>query len=737
MVAIGDKLGGRYFVTKLEDKPAVGSLFEVRDAQGTVFHAQLLHAGSITQSELNALAREVASVPHSPALALPDEITQAPSGEPFALYAKAPPKPLAGELAVLVSGGNPDRRLAAQRTLMRAFATLAEEYDKAVGARSAHGAISLQTLGVVERGDDLKLALSGFGLEATARIAGKKERPAAKADPSALVLMLHEALSKCMALPEGTAQVKWSIVQSCARAGDHPALQSAAALAKFLRDLVWEIEQAARAPTPSMKPPPDKNAPKPVEAPPTRGAQKAPADATSAPAGGASWAAKNRNTLIFAGVGLVGVAALTLFGGDDLPSGAVPLVPSAPAPSQQPQAAAPGAAAAPGVAAAGACGAEPIEPPTTVEIAGAASFLDGLCTTDASSLRLVTASGAALTSVERPARRGGAFAGAPRAWTDRMAEPGSMLTTATGNWVAWRPSAGAPFAITRLGAAPAEMPLAAGPWTGGAFHGAFLLDVTETAAWVASTLDTPQGPQAVAVRLSWGAASEAPVTVYRLSAGSVVAVIPSSPAQLLVRTTRDRQHTFSSITASVSVIPVLAVGGAPDDAGAAPALREVPEVSLQRTASFVVEADAVDAAPYGVAPPNAPRYYMLTAGRAPDAGSCSGARCVAEGVVSLVAFPSTGDASPQVLTERGRGVDLALNGGDQPIAVACESASCALYTRVGIDVPTAEPLSLRDFSIARLVRCGADAWLAFGTAANPAHVGALPLPCVSRRPASR
>jgi hypothetical protein len=54
-----------------------------------------------------------------------------------------------------------------------------------------------------------------------------------------------------------------------------------------------------------------------------------------------------------------------------------------------------------GVAAAGACGAEPIEPPTTVEIAGAASFLDGLCTTDASSLRLVTASGAALTSVDQ------------------------------------------------------------------------------------------------------------------------------------------------------------------------------------------------------------------------------------------------------------------------------------------------------------------------------------------------
>ena len=128
---------------------------------------------------------------------------------------------------------------------------------------------------------------------------------------------------------------------------------------------------------------------------------------------------------------------------------------------------------------------------------------------------------------------------------------------------------------------------------------------------------------------------------------------------------------------------------------------------------------------------------MLTAGRAPDAGACVGPRCVAEGVVSLVAFPSTGDASPQVLTEHGRGVDLALNGGGQPIAVACETASCSLYTRVGIDAPTPEPLSLAELPIARLVRCGADAWLAFATAANPAHVGALPLACVARRPASR
>lgn len=730
MVAIGDKLGGRYFVTKLEDKPTVGSLFEVRDAQGTVFHAQLLHAGSITQSELNALAREVASVPHSPALALPDEITQAPSGEPFALYAKAPPKPLASELAVLVSGGNADRRLAAQRTLMRAFATLAEEYDKAVGARSAHGAITLQTIGVAERGDDLKLALSGFGLEATARIAGKKERPPVKADPSALVLTLHEALSKCMAVPEGTAQVKWSIVQSCARAGDHPALQSAAALAKFLRDLVWEIEQAARAPAPSMKPPPDKSAPKPVEAPPARGAPKTPTEAPTAAPGPSRWAAANRNTLIFAGFGLVAVAALLVFSGDDLPEGAA-------RPGEAPAAAAPGAPPAPGAPGpAGACGNEPVDTPATVEVAGAAAFLDGLCTTDASSLRIVTASGAALTSVERPARRGGAFAGATRAWTDRMVEPGSMLTTATGNWIAWRPTTGAPFAITRLGAAPAEMPLSAAPWTGGAFHGAYLLEVSDSTAWVASTLDTPQGPQAVAVRLTWGAAGEAPMTVYRLSAGTVVSVIPSSPAQLLVRTTRERQHTFSSITASVSVIPVLAVGAA-DDGGVGAPLREVPEVSLQRTATFVVEADAVEAAPYGVAPPNAPRYYMLTAGHTPDAGSCTGARCAAEGVVSLVAFPSTGDASPQVLTEHGRGVDLALNGGGQPIAVACEAASCALYTRAGIDAPTGEPLSLRELPIARLVRCGADAWLAFGTATNPAHVGALPLACVARRSASR
>jgi hypothetical protein len=739
MVVIGDKLGARYFVTKTVEKPVAGSIVEVRDALGSVFQAQMLLAAPLGTPETNLVAREVASVPRSALLCLPDEIAQATSGVPFALYSKPLPRGLAEELPVFASGNVPERKLSSQRALFAAFAALAEEYGRAVGARSLHGSIALNSIGVLESGETLKLALMGFGLEPAARIAAKKERPAPRVDPAALLLTLHDALTKIQCVPEGgAAQAKWSIAQSCARAGDHPALQSPIALSKFLRDIAVELESTRRSPTIAPRAG-DKSAEKSSE--PVAGAKTSdkPADKTSdkpaektsektdfKPAARA-WIQGNRRTALVGGVGVavvLVVAGFTLLG-DGSPIGHNPT---------------PDRVRIGGPTVPLACGDEPVSAPSTAEFAGAITEVSPACASDNSKLYILGESGHSLALASREPRRGNGFSGTATPTTDRAVELGTTLTTESGAWLAWRPRDGAAFAITRLGPTPEELPLRTGAWTGAGFHGAWLLDVGPTSAWIASTLDAPNGPLAVAVRLTWGASTEAPVAVFQLSEGEVASLIQASPPQLLVHTKRERQHAFSVITTSIQVLPVLAAaeaaspdGGVDDGGLALPTTRVVPEVALHRTGSFTVEGDFATAAPYGIAPPNSPIYFTLTSGHLDDASTCTGPRCAREGSVALVSFPATGDPSAQILSDHGRALDLGLNPLGQPVALVCEAAACALMTRVGVEGLATETISLRGLVAGHTIRCGAEPWLTFATSATPSHLGALPIACLSRR----
>lgn len=722
MVVIGDKLGARYFVTRTVDKPVAGSIIEVRDAQGSVLQAQMLVAATLSTAETNLLTREVASVPRGESLCLPDEITQSASGVPFALYTKPLPRPLSEELPVFASGNVADQRLASQRTLFNAFAALAEEYGRSVGARSLHGSITLASIGVIEGSDALKLALMGFGIEPATRISTKRERPAPRVDPAALILTLHDALTKTQCVPEGSAQARWSIAQSCARAGDHPALQSPAALAKFLREVAAELDSTKRQPTVPPRPserPAEKSA-EPAIAP-AKPVEKTPPPKTDPRV----WIQGNRRTALVGGVGVLVVlvvAGYSLLG--DPENSALGTLPAR---------IRLGASTVPL-----ACGDEPVATPSTAEVAGAVTELSPVCA-DAT-LSVIAESDHTLTNAVRQSRRGSGFTTPAAPLTDRALEAGTTFSSEAGAWLVWRPRDGAAFSITGFGATPSDLPIRTEAWAGASFHGAWLLDVGASTAWVASTLTTPRGPVAVAVRLAWGASTEAPITVFKLSEGEVASMIQSSPPQLLVRTTRERQHSFSVITASIQVLPVLSSGSAPvtggggDDGGAAlPAMREVPEVALHRTSAFTVEGDFATAAPFGVAPPSSPLYFVVTAGRNDDASACVGDRCAREGAVSLVSFPASGDPSSQPLTEHGRGLDLGLNGLGLPVALVCEAAGCALSTRVGVEGLAREPLALRGLTAGRIVRCGAEPWLTFAQSGSPSRVGALPIACLSRR----
>ena len=721
MVSVGDKLGGRFFVTKVGDRVAPGSYIEVRDALSAVFHAQFLHPGPISAQQLSILEGEIAAVAPEASLVLPDEIVQSPAGETFSIFTAAPLPPLSNELLVYATGGNADRRLAVQRTLLNAFAALADDLGRASGTRSCHNAITLQAITVSRGGENLALALSGFGIEPAARIVAQKDRPPPRTDPSALMIALHDALSRCQALPEGPAQVKWSVVYNCAKGGDHAALASGAALAKFLRDVLLELE-GIKVPPPSLRPPDKAQTDRPASITPSPAVSPVPV------AKSPTRIDDNRRTVALAGGALVllaGVGVAVTVMGDESGSTAAQGDPGAPAPR---------AAGTPL-----SCGDEPVTPPHTVEHTAPVAGLQAACAGDGTGLNLVLTSASGAAHVERSIRRGQHF-GDVAAWLDDVAEAGTELTDGNATWFAWRPASGAAFGIARTGASPATMTVNTSSWTGGAFHGAFLLGASATGAWVASTLDGPAGPSAVAVRLAWGG-GEAPMTVYRITQGTIDAVIPGATTSLLVHTSEGTQRRFSVVNVSLGVLPVLATAptapaGGDESAAAGPSLREVPEVSLQRSGVYTLDADAVSVARYGVQPANAPRYFLITSGHAEAASSCGPSPCVRNGAVHLVNFPPSGDPSRQVLTEHGRGLDLGLNGNGLPTAVACDNIGCGVFTRIGVDAPQRESLALPALAHAQFVACGGEPWVTFASDAAPARVGALPLACLSRRSAA-
>jgi len=698
MVAVGDKLGGRYFVTKVDAKLAPGAFLEVRDAQSNVFYAQMLGAKAMAPGEVSALAREVASVSPMPTLFLPDEVTQDPAGVPFAVFGKAPADPLVDDLRLYESGGSKQRRAQTFRALTNAFAALADDLARGGGARSTHGAIAAPHLGAHGRDDTLRLELQGFGLDAAARIQARQERPTPRADAAGLFLTLHDLLTRTQSLPEGPALVKWNLLVTCARAGDHPALQHTAATGRFLRDVPAEVEA-----TRENAPPRANAAPPEVSATASPAPAATPAARPKASFDLRAWVDDHRRAVIggAAGLGLVAVAgvASTLMDG---PTAAPPAPPARPA-TRRPAA----ADALP------ACTGESLQSPAAADLAPDGDAFESVCVDG--SLRLVASGGANLTFAARSARRASRFAEPSSLVTGGRTEGGAAVAAGGHVWVAWRHERAVHVARAEAadGALVAELP--------GAWRGAWLLTAGEHGAWVAATLERPEGPLAVAILLPGGATPEAP-RAFALGEGAIEAAVPGDAASLLLRKTQGRRHELSAITVTTSVLPVLAQAPSSDGGAAgAPALATVPDVSLQRTAAFTVEADRVSVAPTGVGRVGEARSFLVTEGEA--------------GAVTLVTYPPQGAPAAERLTTHGAGLGLGANGRGEPVAVVAEGPLVALYTHAAGEAPAREPL--RGLTRARVLACGDEPWLAFTAGAPTPRVAAVPLACVSRRALAR
>ena len=397
------KLGGKYFVVTKQDGASAGAVFEVRDARAQVRWAQWLHHQPLSTLQVSQLRQELSAPPPSVSLLTPDELVTSEAGLPAAIFQSAPPKGLASILAGLAVGEQAARHITALRVLVGLFAGLADELQRLHAARAVHGAIKLDVLYLLGEGESARAMLGGFGLEAAPRLARGGARPTPRADLAALVLLFQSLLERVGVKLTGGALVRWDVLRNCARAGDHPALNSGAALARTLRQLLDDEEATHRAKTavsktPTAAPASDTSAPVPAQPAP----QPAPRRRALAIGGGVALA-------------LVGAAAVALRGG--APGG-------------------PGAGRSSTSTRAAQCGEEPMRPPLGVDVTGEVTALLAVCR-GGRRLGVVARGADALLLAERPAERGRGFDGAPAALGEGAAAA-STLEGEQGLWVAWR-----------------------------------------------------------------------------------------------------------------------------------------------------------------------------------------------------------------------------------------------------------------------------------------------------------
>ena len=252
MIRARDNLGERFFF--LEDQPGieVGRLFAVGDLRSQPACAQFLAASPVNAEVFAQVRAELLSLPELPSLARPDAVLCTADGTPAAVFCHRLPRPLREALLGLAAEPMRNR---VQRQVFEWFTRLAEDLAQAHAAGRIHGAIALDLLVVrgEERGESC--VLTGFGIEACERLAEwSAGEPSARLDLRALALALHEAAKLARVDVPEAAQKRWSALVTSATYGDHPAFESARALAAFLETLLPQPLAGAPSLRPAARP---------------------------------------------------------------------------------------------------------------------------------------------------------------------------------------------------------------------------------------------------------------------------------------------------------------------------------------------------------------------------------------------------------------------------------------------------------------------------------------------------
>ncbi len=745
MIPVGEKLGGRYFVLAVIDPAKVDELHEVRDAQGTISYAQCLLGTPMPPAPFEALRGELAAIPASRLYRRPDEVVRSALGVPAAIFRQAHPIALSQRLASLFSGDVDERRRAALRTLVAWFAPLAEELNNLHAVGIIHGAITLDRLHVIEDRGTERLGLSGFGIEAAARLAAAKPRPAPRVDFAGLALALQAAMERTGARPDGAAVVRWEMLRNCARAGDHPALQSGLALANAIRQLIDEparrislgnltaVGGAALPPSAGDDRVGSATAPSGSYAQgPALGATSDPSALVASPFIAPPEVqtradARRRRVLIAAGaaVAVVATAAIVTLTGRGAPTdGGVPVRVRVSVPTR--------------------CGDEPLVPPRSIPVASAPSALGSFCLGDAQEVAVIAQVDDTLVLGRRRSTRGSRFDERPTVVAEGVAQAGTSVSGPVG-WTSWISRTGAVFGLARVDRQVQRIPIRTPGLTAGSFRGAMLLRADATGAWIGTTYVVDGRERAAVVELAAHHNDEPRVaTVYLISGGAVVAAIPGDPATLLLRQEVDGHRTFTAASLPLNTLAGLSTATDADagsaDAGGADAgttdttaMRELSAQVLVRSASWTAPAGAIHFANLGTGAAGSSRRFLATVAGAAD-GGCEGADCEGHGAVLVLEFPPRGDALVREIEHRGHGQMISHGVNNTVVAAVTRESDGALVPHL-LDAGSegrAQHWVLGGLDHAAVVTCGDEPWLAFAQGSPQLQIGAIPLACALR-----
>ncbi|MBP6830369.1 MAG: hypothetical protein KA978_06270 [Deltaproteobacteria bacterium] len=737
MIPVGEKLGGRYFVLAPIDPAQVDALHEVRDAQGTVSYAQCLLGAPLPPSAFESLRGELAAIPSSRIYHRPDEVVRSTQGVPAAIFRQAHPLGLSQRLAALFSGDVDERRRAALRTLVGLFAPLAEELNNLHAVGVIHGAITIDRLHVIEDRGAERLGLSGFGIEAAARYAASKPRPGPRADFAALALALQAAMERTGARPDGAAVVRWEMIRNCARAGDHPALQSGLALANAIRQLIDEPARRLSlgnltAVGGAALPPPagdggGAGAPSGSFAQgPSLGASTDPAALlaspfTAPPEVQTRADARRRRVLIAAGVAVavVATAAIVTLTSRGAPTdGGIPARVRVSVPTR--------------------CGDEPLAPPPTIAVAAAPTALGASCLGDAQEVAVLAHVDDTLVLGRRRSTRGSRFDEGPTVVAEGVLHAGTTVSGPVG-WTTWISRTGPVFGLARIDRQVQRIPVRTPGLTADSFRGAMLLRADATGAWIGTTYVVDGRARAAVVELAAQHSDEPRVaTVYLISEGAAVAAIPGDPATLLLRQAVDGRTTFTAVSLPLNTLAGLSTaadadGGSAEVDPATTAMRELSAQVLMRSAAWMAPAGTIHFADLGTGAAGSSRRFLATVEDAAD-GGCEGEDCAGSGSVLVLEFPPRGEAVTREIEPRGRGRMISHGVNNTVVAAVTRSSDGTLVPHV-LDVGSevrAQHWVLGGLDHAAVVNCGDEAWLAFAQGSPQLRIGAMPLACALR-----
>lgn len=717
MLTVGESLGKRFVVSRAPDRTLAGAILELTEQGSGPVLAQVLADGPVEPAVIPRIRPALAAIPASRVLLRAKEIVFTHESVPLALYDRNGLVPISSRLPDLVAQQGPRRIVS---WLIQCVAMIARDLSRVHDADAAHGAISPDLILCQGAGPVDMAILSGFGIGPIRVNGDPSKRTSPRQDLVDLTTALAELFKRASVSPEGGLAAKWMVLRHSSMHGEHPALASGTIFAEALLDLarmpVGDDVAPARAARPASVAPPKgaapSKAPPPSAAPVPDVGDVAPARKRMSP-----------GTKVAAGLGVVAVLGLG-YVAFRLNRDLFFNTPHANHRARRAQAGA-------------RCPGEQIEHLEGLNSEQPVQQFEAVCASGGGRMVVVARSGTNLLVSGRTATRGQRWIPLPTPPGARAVELGNLYARPDAEWVAWRNSVGSPLALSRFDGHEAHnVDVQLPGWEGQRLQGVHLLQVSDRAAFVATTLVGEANSLAMLLEVALVASDRPRVIAWLLGAGSVDAAIPAERPSVLVHARAGSRHILTSVTIDVAQLSTQLAPASP----LAPAGTPMPEGMLRRSTELSIDAAALAFTPLGATAVDGALGYAATSGDLGTGVDCAStsAGCVTPGAVVAAVFPAIGSPTAVPVTTSAWAEDIQMQDSGGFFVMAAATAGGAVTRHQVFDMPSSTAMpSPRPVSLgasgghdARLLGCGAEAWMLSSTANGAgAVVTGIPMGC--------